>query len=107
MVEIDEDGLWPFVDAILKDPAGPELAALPVDDEGVDAVAGVGRELGTIRFVVCGELPAEGDELGKEVLVVEVAELRDSAALDRSLTERLEIRNVQQFHLFPQQRLAD
>ena len=92
------DLLWPFpfVDApVAEDPACSEVAPFPVDDEALQLDADVAREAAA-NACVLASLPDEGNALGDEILALEVAELRDPAALDRPLAEGLDVSDVVQ-----------
>lgn len=99
-VDIDKARSFSFVDAtVSEDPAGAEVGTLPVDDEPCKPLAGESGEAAANGARVETELPDEGDALGEQILAVEIAEFRESAALDRALTERLHVPNVVQRQL--------
>lgn len=101
--------LWlaPFVHTtIAKDPPCAEVAPLPVDDEAPELVAGVSGKAAPNRGCVATETPDERDAFGEQILSIEVAEFGEATALDRSLTERLDIANVVQGELLVEHRLA-
>ena len=71
IVETDEPGLWPFVDAVFEDPAGAAVPfPLPVDDAAPECCAGEGGERDPAWLEAEAELPALGDEVCDEVFSV-------------------------------------
>jgi hypothetical protein len=70
-VEADTLDAWPFVDAVLKDPAcSSEAASCPVDDAEPEICAGVAGERNPAWLEMGAEFPALFDEVDVQLLSV-------------------------------------
>jgi hypothetical protein len=94
VVEADELGARPFVDAILEGPFGSAVASsVPVVATLPERDPRVGAESDSSGLKAQGELPAFLDEVAGEIFVVVMSEV-ETASLDDRGTKPLDIFNV-------------